>query len=290
MTDKPVVIRQMTRAEADQLVEWAAGEGWNPGLHDAEIFWATDPEAFIAAEAEDQLVGGGAITAYGQEYGFMGFFIVRPEFRGRGYGDILWHARKERLLGRIGPGKAIGMDGVFAMQSYYAKGGFAFAYRNLRFRLDGPLAVKTDTSRIELVPATEVTFAQLATYDRKCFPADRPTFLTAWISQEHARAIAAYRDGKLAGYGVIRRCREGCKIGPLFADDSAVAEALLTELYPFAGGGSIFLDVPEINAAGMALVERLGMSEVFGCARMYLGPRPSIDEAKIFGVTTLELG
>ena len=42
MTDAPV-IRQMTRPEVDTLVGWAAAEGWNPGLHDAELFWATDP-------------------------------------------------------------------------------------------------------------------------------------------------------------------------------------------------------------------------------------------------------
>ena len=58
-----LVIRNMTRPEVDELVEWAAQEGWNPGLHDADTFWATDPEAFIAAELGDALIGGGAITA-----------------------------------------------------------------------------------------------------------------------------------------------------------------------------------------------------------------------------------
>ncbi|MCB0057833.1 MAG: hypothetical protein KDE45_12430, partial [Caldilineaceae bacterium] len=71
-------IRTMTRSEVDELVAWAAREGWNPGLHDAEIFWATDPAAFIAADLGGEMIGGGAITAYGDEFGFMGFFIVRP--------------------------------------------------------------------------------------------------------------------------------------------------------------------------------------------------------------------
>jgi GNAT superfamily N-acetyltransferase len=93
-----LVIRNMSRPEVDELVSWAACEGWNPGLHDADVFWATDPDAFIAAELEGELIGGGAVTSYAGEFGFMGFFIVRPEFRSRGFGTTLWNARRERLL------------------------------------------------------------------------------------------------------------------------------------------------------------------------------------------------
>ena len=126
MSDE-LVIRSMTRSELDQLVGWAADEGWNPGLHDGELFWTTDPEAFIAAELHGELIGGGAITSYNGEFGFMGFFIVRPEYRGQGLGDTLWHAHRDRLLARLRPGASIGLDGVFAMQDYYARGGFAFS-------------------------------------------------------------------------------------------------------------------------------------------------------------------
>jgi GNAT superfamily N-acetyltransferase len=97
MTEK-LLIRHMTRPEVDRLASWAAREGWNPGLHDAGLFWGTDPVAFIAAELEGELIGGGAITAYAGEFGFTGFFIVVPELRGRGLGNTLWHARRKRLL------------------------------------------------------------------------------------------------------------------------------------------------------------------------------------------------
>jgi hypothetical protein len=35
MTPNDMNIRRMTRGELDTLVEWAAREGWNPGLDDA---------------------------------------------------------------------------------------------------------------------------------------------------------------------------------------------------------------------------------------------------------------
>ncbi|HMB91877.1 MAG TPA: GNAT family N-acetyltransferase [Rhodothermales bacterium] len=281
----------MTRTEVDELVAWAAREGWNPGLHDAEVFWATDPEAFIAADLEGELIGGGAITSYHGEFGFMGFFIVRPEYRGQGLGNTLWHARRDRLLKRLRPGASIGLDGVFEMQDYYATGGFAFSHRNMRFRAeipDRPVTSPDDDKNIILLDTLPLD--QILDYDRTCFPALRPTFLQKWISQPDALALGYQRDGRLSGYGVVRRCREGCKIGPLFADDALAAQALYMHLAGFAAGGSLFLDVPESNPAAIELVQQHQMLEVFGCARMYLGPPPDLAHERIFGVTTFELG
>lgn len=286
-----LVIRNMTRPEVDALVDWAAQEGWNPGLHDAELFWATDPEAFIAADLEGELIGGGAITAYGDQFGFMGFFIVRPEFRGRGLGNALWHARRERLLARLRPGASIGLDGVFAMQDYYAEGGFVFSHRDIRFRAEIPnQRAAPPVGTADIVPLAEVPFDELLDYDCTCFPAPRQAFLRGWIAQAEALALACRREGKLSGYGVIRRCREGCKIGPLFADDPQAAEALLADLSRFAAGAPLFLDAPENNPAAIALAHRHRMIEVFGCARMYLGPPPNLAHQRVFGVTTFELG
>jgi GNAT superfamily N-acetyltransferase len=286
-----LVVRNMNRSEVDKLVDWAAREGWNPGLHDAELFWATDPAAFIAADLDGELIGGGVITSYNDEFGFMGFFIVRPEFRGRGFGNALWHTRRERLLARLRPGASIGLDGVFEMQDYYARGGFVFSHRDMRFRTEIP--EHPSTARVDdknIIRLTGVPFDQILDYDRTCFPALRPTFLRGWISQPDALALGFQRDGKLSGYGVVRRCREGCKIGPLFADDARAAEALYTRLAGFAEGGTLFLDVPENNPAAIGLAHQHRMVEVFGCARMYQGPPPALAHEHVFGVTTFELG
>jgi GNAT superfamily N-acetyltransferase len=286
-----LAIRKMSRTEVDDLVGWAGQEGWNPGLHDAEAFWATDPDAFIAAELDGEVVGGGAITSYGGEFGFMGFFIVRPEFRGHGVGNTLWHARRDRLIARLRPGATIGMDGVFDMQPYYAKGGFVFSHRDIRHRVEGRLpgyAAGTDAGTVRKL--NEFGWAAIEAYDRRCFPAPRPDFLRAWISQPDALALGLKRGNQLAGYGVIRRCLEGCKIGPLFADDVSTATMLYAQLAEFAEAGPVYLDVPENNPAAMKLVQHYAMKEVFGCARMYLGHAPDLAQHRIFGVTTFELG
>ena len=48
-------IRRMTRDELDVLVEWAAREGWNPGLDDAEVFWKARAGSFYADAKIDWL-------------------------------------------------------------------------------------------------------------------------------------------------------------------------------------------------------------------------------------------
>jgi GNAT superfamily N-acetyltransferase len=286
-------IRNMIRSEVDELVEWAAREEWNPGLHDADLFWATDPEAFVAAVWDGEMIGGGAITSYNGRFGFMGFFIVKPEFRGRGFGNRLWHVRRDRLVERLLPDAAIGMDGVFDMQDYYARGGFVFSHRDLRFCLEIsgaglPLSDCDDGAIIG--PLAEIPFEEILAYDRGCFPAPRATFLKGWIGQPDSLALGCLKEGRLTGFGLVRACREGCKVGPLFSDDMQTADALFTRLTKFAAGGPVYLDTPENNPAALELVRQYGMAEVFGCARMYLGPAPDIAHQRIFGVTTFELG
>ena len=106
-------IRAMSRSEFDVLVSWAADEGWNPGLYDADIFWNTDPDGFIAAEMDGELIGGGSIVSYQGNFGFMGFFIIKPEYRGQGLGRKLWFARRRQLESRLSSSACIAMDAVF---------------------------------------------------------------------------------------------------------------------------------------------------------------------------------
>ena len=286
MTTSPLTIRPMTRDELDVLVEWAAREGWNPGLDDADVFWETDPEGFIAAEMDGELVGGGSIVAYGRRYGFMGFFIMRPDHRGRGLGDELWNERKRLLRARLGPDGSIGMDGVFTMQPYYARGGFELVCRDLRFEGRGEEAPAPDG----VVEASSIPFERLDAFDRRHFPAPRSRFLRPWLRRPGGHALAVADGDEVRGYAVLRPCRVGHKIGPLFAVDAEVAERLFVALAARVPGEPIFLDVPEINFQAMALATRHGMTEVFGCARMILGPVPELPNTEIYGVTTFELG
>ena len=283
--NQSIVYRHATRAELDLAVEWAGAEGWNPGWDDAEVFWEFDPKGFVCAELDGELVATGSIVSYGQ-YGFMGFFIVRSDLRGKGIGRDFWHWRKQRLLDRLGQGSTIGMDGVFDMQPFYAKGGFKFRHRHLRMETTGRSTERDD----RVVPLTELPIDSVMKFDRDHFGADRRTFTERWIRLPHGRGLGFVAGDKLMGIGVIRECRNGCKVGPLFAENEEAADALFAALMHFADGQSVYLDVPENNDRALKLAKKYSMNEVFGCARMYLGAVPNVPQNNIYGVTTFELG
>lgn len=117
------VLRKLTYPELEKLVSWARDEGWEPGLNDAQQFWAYDADGFLAIQESGKFVGGGAIVRHNHEYGFMGLFIVAAEHRGHGLGRELWFHRRDTLLERLGSNGAIGLDGVDAMVPFYAAGG-----------------------------------------------------------------------------------------------------------------------------------------------------------------------
>jgi GNAT superfamily N-acetyltransferase len=278
-------IDRMTRAEAGILEDWAAQEGWNPGISDVDVAWAYDPGAFIAIRKDGQLTGGGSIIAYGREAGFMGLFIMRADLRRQGIGRVLWHERLRRLRARLQPGAPIGMDGVFDMAPFYEAGGFTYLHRDLRYQ--GTAAGHRDPAA---VPLDQVAWPELAAYDARVSGIRRADFMRGWLTQPGGKGFALRQDGGVSGYGFLRPCRSGFKVGPLYAETPAVARSLLDSLLGTIPGQSVSLDVPEPNRAALRIMEELGWTQSFGCARMLNGPSMASPVAEVFGLTSFEFG
>jgi GNAT superfamily N-acetyltransferase len=277
-------IKPMTRADLAVAVDWAAAEGWNPGLHDADCFYAADPSGFLMGWLGDTPIAAISVVKYGASFGFLGFYMVRPEFRGRGYGWQLWQAGLATLAGRT-----VGLDGVVDQQSNYLKSGFQLAYRNIRY--EGISAGSQASPNPAIAPLSSLPIDQVLDYDRPFFPDDRTAFLRGWLTQPESIALGYVAGQALVGYGVLRPCRQGYKIGPLFADSAAIADTLFQHLTTSVPVGQPFyLDVPEVNEAAVALAHQYGLTSMFETARMYLPAPPALSCDRIFGVTTFELG
>ncbi|MFM8391226.1 MAG: GNAT family N-acetyltransferase, partial [Methylophilaceae bacterium] len=128
-------IRTAQAHDMDYIIGLLAEAGWNPGLHDAQCFFASDPQGFLIAHLGEQAIGCVSAVRYpdvsATDFGFIGCYIMQPPWRGQIYGAWLgMHAMK--LLQDCN----IGIDGVVEQQAHYAHFGFSMAHRNLRYMGD----------------------------------------------------------------------------------------------------------------------------------------------------------
>lgn len=291
-------IRRALPEDMDYVMRLIANEGWNPGLADGQCFYAADADGFWIGELAGKPMGCVSGVRYrnseAKDFGFIGCYIVEPEMRGHIYSAQLGRHAMAQLADCN-----VGIDGVLAQQEHYRHFGFELAHRNLRYMGDcRTWPVLTTTTKI--VSADTLPFDQLADYDRRHFPAQRSAFLRAWLEQSEHRSLAFVEDGEIRGYGTVRKCLSGYKVGPLFAADSSIALALLLALADIVrqrecnnfgvDATHVYLDISEENAAACDLVKTLDMQFVFETARMYSAGKPAIQWQEVYGITTFELG
>lgn len=279
-----MTIRNLRADEMTQIIGMAAREGWNPGLRDGAAFYRADSEGFFVGEAKGVPVAYISAVRYDHKYGFIGLYIVDEAYRGKGYGYQIWTHAVERL-GSL----PCGLDGVPAQVENYKKSGFVYAFRQIR------LAATAIRAALDTYPLVErINTPQLdavVRYDADVFGVPRPDFIREWTGMGNASAFCVSADGIIKGYAVIRKCLEGYKIGPLFADDAGVAEQLFLACHAAVEDrATVYIDMPETNDVTAVWIRRYGLTPVFETARMYKnGQPPSLDE-KMFSVTSFELG
>jgi len=272
-------VRRMRAEEVPLAIAWAKEQGWNPGLHDAHCFYEADHNGFFLGLLDGEPIATGSAVTYGDDFAFCGLYIVKEEYRGHGYGLQLTEERLKHTGKRI-----TGLDGVLDKIDKYKRIGYVEAHRNTRFVYNGEHDFKKSP---QIVNLDTLPFKSISDYDRKYFPAKRDDFLKSFLFQPDGLSLGFMEKGRLMGYGARRKCYEGHKIGPLFAETPLIAKALFEALL---SGGPIFLDVPEPNSRALDLVEHYAMEPKFEVIRMYRNGMPNLNLQNIYGITTFELG
>ncbi len=269
-----IEFRNATVAEVGLILDWAAAEGWNPGLDDAAAFFAADPSGFFVACEKNVPVAAISVVNHNESYAFLGLYIVRPSHRGKGIGFALW----QHAIAHAGT-RTIGLDGVPEQQANYAASGFEHAGTTLRF--SGRVEAETSRS-IRLADQDDIP--TLIDREAEASGARKVAYMTAWFSSTPNRKTLVSRDGFLT----IRKCREGAKIGPLVATDSMSSKQLIQHAASVFGD-TITIDVPESAGPLTQLCGALELTPVFKTARMYRRGRLPGAEGNC-AVASLELG
>lgn len=267
-------------SELSLILDWAAEEGWNPGLDDAETFFATDPGGFfVAVDKQDEPIASISVINHTADFAFLGLYIVRKEFRGRGIGLGLWRHAMQHAGSRT-----VGLDSVEAQQENYRASGFAYAGATTRFT---GRVMERKGRGIRAVEPNEI--ASLIQMEAAASGVSKPKYLRPWLSGSDNRTTFVKRDqGAISGFCTIRTCQTGAKIGPLVATNVDVARELIA--HPATGiSGPISMDVPNTSTALAMMCRTMEWQPGFQTARMYKGVFDASGH-ECFAVTSLELG
>ncbi|WP_432800271.1 GNAT family N-acetyltransferase [Poriferisphaera sp. WC338] len=288
MGDGEFHIETMNREELETVLHWARHEGWQTGLNDADAFYHIDPEGLFIGKIGDELIGSVGGLVYDKLYAFMGLYMVKEAWRGKRYGKALWDAAMMRLDG-MGV-KIVGLDGVHEMLLQYEAEGFRPAYDHVRWRYEVNGSEK-------LLPtvfnASEKDWNAIAAYESQYELELRQGFTARWLNIPASWSMywADHQHGEIKGYGAVRECPGGYRVGPLYAHDVTVATELFEGLCTQANsGGHMFLDVPDVNKVAIRVAENRGMEKVGSFMRMYRGGIPSVAIDQIFSVRSVEVG
>lgn len=269
--------RRMTLDDLKMVLDWAAAEGWNPGLDDAEAFYAADPDGFLLNEIDGQPVAAVSVVNHSESFAFLGLYIAAPDWRGQGHGIAVWDAGIAHAGAR-----RIGLDGVPDQQANYAKSGFESSGKTTRYHGTLPKAEKP-LARL----ATTADLDHLCAADKRASGADRPRFARAWFTNTATRKTVLLPGGD---YATFRACREGVKIGPLVAQDAQAALALLSSLPEGLPTGSLYIDLPDTSSGLAELLIDRGFAPSFETARMYRPALTTRAQTPFYATATLELG
>ncbi|MCL2121606.1 MAG: GNAT family N-acetyltransferase [Clostridiales bacterium] len=277
-----LTIRNLTLQEMVFLMEVAFKEGWNPGLYDGAAFFQTDPDGFFIAEREGGLIGGISVVKYGEERAFLGNHFVLPPFRGKGYGKELW----EYALAQAG-NRIIGVNGLTEGKQFYESYGFRSIGNIIRYQ--GSIFPKGRLSD-DIYSSQDIDFYKLLAFDAGFFGIARERFLRAWLETPALESLCVLKGGEIKGWGCMRRCRNGWRLGPVFASEYAIAEELLRHFAIKTIAEEVSMDVPESNVQAIRLAFSMGMTPVDARLRAYKGEQIREPLEQIFGFTTLDIG
>lgn len=273
-----VQFKTMQRDDLPIALDWAAAEGWNPGLEDAAAIWETDPRGFFLAEVEGRAAAAISVVNHSSDFAFLGLYLCLPEFRGKGIGYGLWTHALQHAGERV-----VGLDGVPDQQANYRKSGFDLTAQTYRYLgvLDGQMSS-------DLRSAERSDLETLVELEAQANGYSKPAFLSNWIADTATRKTLVLGEAP-CGFATIRACQSGHKIGPVIAETLEDAEVIIRGLIQLVDAKDVMIDVPDDCAPLMDFCKAHGMTVAFNTARMYRGAAPK-PGALLRTIATMELG
>jgi len=279
--------RRLRLSDISAALRLSAEPGWNQVAADWQLM-IEHGDSFGRFTENGRLIASGLTVPFSGRFGWISMILVTAEFRRRGLATQLMRSCIDALISK---GIVPALDATPEGRKVYLPLGFADIYPITRYFATQSGAVAAPRLRGATVrPMGTADLTVVGTYDLAPFGADRDYMLRHLLERLPAVAHVAEEGGTIRGYILGRNGRASSQIGPLVADDSATAIALLQEALAVLKG-PVCIDVGDIHREVIGVLVNAGFLPQFPFTRMIHGRgEPFDDPRRIVAIAGPELG
>lgn len=288
-------LRCMEKKDLEMVMNWCKEEKWNVGKYDATAYYTLDPQGHFLFLLDEQPVGAISIVRYSPKLLAIGPFIVKKEYRNKGYGTQIWQHAIELLEKNTNATACL--YSVPTQISRYASSGFKKDFHIQRWQK----SFIKKTSNVEettegLKQLNSISIESIIEYDQSIFSASRKKLLAKFIQNEQIVGFASTdNNGKITGFGLIRPCIQGYRIGPLYANHIENAQKLFKTLLDKVNNCTVFIDAPSHNPnvehfTSFFNLDRVSEADTVAMFRGEVPISVSANNHKNYAVCSLEVG
>jgi GNAT superfamily N-acetyltransferase len=277
----------LTPSELDDVGALVRDARWNQLAADWRIFLKLG-RLYAVPTDDGRIVATTATLPYGSRFAWISMVLVAPDYRRRGLATrLMQQAMRELAAAKLVPVLDATPDG----REVYRRLGFEDAWGFQRLiRRERQGAGAPAPAGIIVRPITDADWQAVCAYDAAAFGAERGAVLAGLRGRLPAADLVAMRADELVGFLLGRDGRLAAHLGPLIAEDDAIARALVARALEGIDG-PLFVDLADSKTDLRRFLDAHGFAAVRPFTRMLYGAAARFDDpARTFAVLGPEFG
>ncbi|MGE0714394.1 MAG: GNAT family N-acetyltransferase [Alphaproteobacteria bacterium] len=277
--------RALVAEDAPALARLSVEAGWNQIADDWRLILGHGAGEGIFADDGTALASACDVPLTARSR-WICMVLVTAAARRRGHATRLM-ARRIDAIERAG--LVAGLDATELGRPVYERLGFRPLFALTRMRAAAPEWPDVDTdATIRPMTAADIPF--VAAWDTGATGSDRRFLLAHLLDRMPRAARLTIRDGRIAGFAMARDGVRAAGIGPVAADDPALAAALTTATGRAIAGPTV-VDLRDDAPGFRKFLESAGFTAERGFTRMTLGEDPALAlTERLYAVAGPEFG
>ncbi|AMJ60982.1 hypothetical protein AXW83_12350 [Bosea sp. PAMC 26642] len=273
----------MTEADLGQAHQLSVGVAWPHRPEDWRFVFSVG-HGFVACDTIGRALGSAMWWPFGEHFATVGMVITSPRLQAQGAGRQLM----DTIFTQTGP-RDLRLNATKAGYRLYRSLGFEpvgriFQHQG-RVQPAKPLPGPTEPVRI----AAPGDLDAIVALDRLAYGADRTRVIEALLAQSSVTIME--RNEKPVGFAMCRRFGRGHVVGPIVAQDDAMAITLTRPHVEAHEGAFLRVDTTQEQGLFGAFLEDCGMPIFDSVTTMIRGRSHGAQgDVRTFGVVNQALG